>query len=295
MKKNLVSLKQHAIKKATIILTGGYKQSCWFKLGPYSFREITEQEVTDKLLKMASTEDEKRPQAYYYGYESFIVTFRIYKIAMLKERSPENLKGGWWDYHFLKTLCESPKYHTFYDFAENKWVRQTDDFLPSGWPDLSLSNCNNFLQTAIQFSWEFYFNACRDFRKIGEPKPRQKTDIFLSKINKAFERLAENILEMYGETITDELIKKSQELLIRELGLYQRQLGQKPKTEYSFPLTMTKWAEIFKISENKLRELRDANIYHFDKVSPRKWRLPKNEIPTEYLEKYRRLSETKTQ
>ena len=69
--------------------------------------------------------------------------------------------------------------------------------------------------------------------------------------------------------------------------------AKKPKhletetTEYSFALPMTKWADILDISENKLRELR-GKIYHFDKVSSRKWRLPKDEIPLEYLQKYRK-------
>ncbi len=60
--------------------------------------------------------------------------------------------------------------------------------------------------------------------------------------------------------------------------------------EYSFPLPMTKWADIFGVSENKLRELRRKKKYNFDQVSPRKWRLPKHKIPAEYLEKYRQTA-----
>jgi hypothetical protein len=61
-----------------------------------------------------------------------------------------------------------------------------------------------------------------------------------------------------------------------------------PETEYSLPLSMKKWAGILGFSENKMREVREANDkYHFDQVSPRKWRLPKDELPAEYLEKYR--------
>lgn len=63
-----------------------------------------------------------------------------------------------------------------------------------------------------------------------------------------------------------------------------------PKTEYSLPLPMTKWAVILGVSENTLRDLRKDKKYHFDQVSPRKWRLPKQEIPAEYLEKYRQTT-----
>jgi len=60
-----------------------------------------------------------------------------------------------------------------------------------------------------------------------------------------------------------------------------------PPTEYSLPLMMKKWGYIFGISPNKLRELRRNKTYHFDKVHSRGWRLPKHEIPAEYLEEYR--------
>jgi hypothetical protein len=59
-------------------------------------------------------------------------------------------------------------------------------------------------------------------------------------------------------------------------------------TGYSLPLGNEKWAEIFGVSPNKMREIRRSDQYHFDPVGKRKWRLPKNELPTEYLEKYRR-------
>ena len=57
--------------------------------------------------------------------------------------------------------------------------------------------------------------------------------------------------------------------------------------EYSQPLFMKKWAYIFGVSPNKMRELRESKQYHFRQVSPRKWTLPKGELPAEYLEKYR--------
>jgi hypothetical protein len=60
--------------------------------------------------------------------------------------------------------------------------------------------------------------------------------------------------------------------------------------EHSFPLGVKSWARIFGISENKLRELRDGKTYHFRKVSPRLWTLPKSELPAEYLEKYRQAT-----
>lgn len=58
-------------------------------------------------------------------------------------------------------------------------------------------------------------------------------------------------------------------------------------TEHSLPLFMKQWAYIFGVSANKMRELRKGNQYHFREVSPRKWTLPKGELPAEYLEKFR--------
>ena len=68
------------------------------------------------------------------------------------------------------------------------------------------------------------------------------------------------------------------------------------KVEYSLPLPMKKWAEILRFSENKMKEIREeGKTYHFKKVSPRKWQLPKGELPAEYLEKYRSITKQKPQ
>lgn len=61
------------------------------------------------------------------------------------------------------------------------------------------------------------------------------------------------------------------------------------KIEYSIPLTMKRWAFFFGLSPNKLRELRKNKTYHFRQISPRRWALPKHELPTEYLETYRHI------
>jgi len=75
----------------------------------------------------------------------------------------------------------------------------------------------------------------------------------------------------------------------RQLG-YERDVwknGETPDEEHSLPLFTKQWAYIFGVSRNKMRELRESNQYHFHQVSKRKWSLPKKELPTEYLEKYR--------
>lgn len=58
--------------------------------------------------------------------------------------------------------------------------------------------------------------------------------------------------------------------------------------EQSFPLSLSQWAKIFSVSRPTLNKMRKEGIYHFKQTSPRKWTLPKKEIPTEYLEKYGR-------
>ena len=66
------------------------------------------------------------------------------------------------------------------------------------------------------------------------------------------------------------------------------QQNQRPKM--SRPLGLKKWAYILNASINKVRDWRDdpKSKYHFDKVSDRKWRLPLNELPAEYLDNYRK-------
>ncbi len=60
-----------------------------------------------------------------------------------------------------------------------------------------------------------------------------------------------------------------------------------PQPLFSEPLAWNKWALIFGLSPNKLRELRKQGKYHFDQVSGRRWRLPMDELPAEYLQKFR--------
>ena len=55
----------------------------------------------------------------------------------------------------------------------------------------------------------------------------------------------------------------------------------------SLPLMMKKWAYIFGVSPNTMRKLRDNGTYHFRKIDSRHWTLPIQELPAEYLEKYR--------
>lgn len=64
--------------------------------------------------------------------------------------------------------------------------------------------------------------------------------------------------------------------------------GQQEKIESSMPLGLKDWATIFDVGKNKMRDMMRDNKYHFRQISPRKWTLPKNELPTEYLEKYRK-------
>jgi len=67
------------------------------------------------------------------------------------------------------------------------------------------------------------------------------------------------------------------------------------KEAWSIPLGLTAWADIFHVGDNKMREWmrskKKNKAYHFDKVSPRKWRLPINELPAEYLKNYSKYLE----
>jgi len=73
------------------------------------------------------------------------------------------------------------------------------------------------------------------------------------------------------------------------LRLLAKEAGGRPgnQKEYSKPLSQKEWADIFEMSRNKMSELMKGKQYHFKKISDRKWVLPKNELPAEYLEKYR--------
>jgi len=54
----------------------------------------------------------------------------------------------------------------------------------------------------------------------------------------------------------------------------------------SRPLSRNQWKDIFGIGKNKMGELIKGDQYHFEPVGQRKWTLPVNELPAEYLAKY---------
>jgi hypothetical protein len=61
-------------------------------------------------------------------------------------------------------------------------------------------------------------------------------------------------------------------------------------TGQSKPLGVKDWATIFEVGKNKMREMMNGPDYHFKKVGGekgRKWTLPINELPVEYLVQYR--------
>jgi|GEM_PF-3671978 len=61
--------------------------------------------------------------------------------------------------------------------------------------------------------------------------------------------------------------------------------------KHSLPLGVKAWAEVFDVGKNKMREMMNGTDYHFKKLggeNGRKWTLPLNELPAEYLEKYRK-------
>ncbi|HUT30841.1 MAG TPA: hypothetical protein VMX13_13700 [Sedimentisphaerales bacterium] len=63
------------------------------------------------------------------------------------------------------------------------------------------------------------------------------------------------------------------------------------KVTWSRPLSMQKWAEMFTVSVSTIRRWINDNTknrkYHFKNVSARKWILPTDELPGEYLLKYK--------
>lgn len=60
----------------------------------------------------------------------------------------------------------------------------------------------------------------------------------------------------------------------------------------SLPLSLKRWASILRVSIGTVRAWKNdpKSKYHFQSVSAnsRKWRLPQNEIPAEYLERYKK-------
>ena len=122
-----------------------------------------------------------------------------------------------------------------------------------------------------------YKDARQCYLKLRDQYPLPKLPRKKNDIREGFEELVDNCIEAL-------------KAIKRKDGLSQNPAETKSKTsdkEYSLPLFMKKWAYIFGVSPNKMRELREGEHYHFRKVSPRKWTLPKGELPAEYLEKYR--------
>jgi len=66
----------------------------------------------------------------------------------------------------------------------------------------------------------------------------------------------------------------------------------KLSVESSKPLFPKDWAKIFGVHRNQIYKYEKEKIYHFTKKSERKWVLPLNELPVEYLQKYRNVSST---
>lgn len=67
----------------------------------------------------------------------------------------------------------------------------------------------------------------------------------------------------------------------------QRDKAKKSERKLSRPLFMKSWAKIFGISTSTMRRMRNGKKYDFIQKSERKWSLPIDELPAEYLEKYR--------
>jgi hypothetical protein len=65
---------------------------------------------------------------------------------------------------------------------------------------------------------------------------------------------------------------------------------KKEETKYSKPLFPKDWAKIFNVHRNQIYKYNKEQVYHFRKISKRKWALPLNELPAEYLEKYRNIT-----
>ncbi len=57
----------------------------------------------------------------------------------------------------------------------------------------------------------------------------------------------------------------------------------------SKPLSLKKWSEIFGISQSTMIRWKNEKKYPFNQISPKKWELPIDSLPCEYLEKYRPL------
>jgi hypothetical protein len=138
--------------------------------------------------------------------------------------------------------------------------------------------------------------------KLPNQELAKKSEIILSSArNKIDNALTTHIIQMakgieFWDACVKEAFKNTYLSLNKSLTSLEGEIrdfliGETSKadidTEYSIAIPMTKWADILNMSENKLRELRGKK-YHFDQISSRKWRLPKREIPTEYLEKYRK-------
>jgi len=70
--------------------------------------------------------------------------------------------------------------------------------------------------------------------------------------------------------------------------------GEPSTTERSLPLSWKQWADVFGMSTQALRDIREADnpTYHFSKTreKARKWTLPMNELPAEYLLKYQKVT-----
>ncbi len=78
---------------------------------------------------------------------------------------------------------------------------------------------------------------------------------------------------------------------------FKDRLGAKtPEVEHnekmSRPLFPKKWASIFNVSTSTIRRWKKDGTYPFQKISERKWALPINKLPAEYLQKYEAVAKS---
>jgi len=133
----------------------------------------------------------------------------------------------------------------------------------------------------------YFYPPQRDFWFIPEGKtladgelkmrPAQKGEPYSAVLENLFLLSALACGKLRENLQNDHIIIKAEEIKIEEC---------------SKPLFPKDWAKIFGVHRNQIYKYQKEKTYHFTKKSERKWVLPLNELPAEYLQKYRNVSST---
>lgn len=158
--------------------------------------------------------------------------------------------------------------------------------------DANLEHPLQWEQTARTLTWTYPAELKKVVTEICD-KLRQVETVLQARMEKQAEIEQEAEADQPKADSEKQLTKPAGQTEKKEPGSPTPPQLQPLQQVWSIPLSQQAWAEILQVSRDTIRcwtrQTKDRK-YHFDQVSPRKWRLPINELPSKYSAKYQEHS-----